>query len=57
MQKLGAVTIITSMIVPWMVMLSLKTFSTEKDIGIIYERLRILDEVRTDVKLLLKRSN
>jgi hypothetical protein len=55
-QKVGAITIITGMIIPWLVFISVNTFSNEKEISVINEKLRILEEVRQDVKTLLKRS-
>ena len=56
MQKLGAITIITSMIIPWLIFISLNTFSNEREISVINEKLRILEEVRQDVKTLLERG-
>ena len=44
------------MIIPWLIFISLSTFSSEREISVINEKLRILEEVRQDVKTLLKRS-
>ena len=57
MQKLGAVSIITGMIIPWLIFISVKTFSHDSSIVVIDEKLRILEEVRQDVKTLLQRGN
>jgi hypothetical protein len=56
MQKVGAIAIITGMLIPWLVFISFETFSNEREISIINEKLRILEEVRLDVKTLLNRS-
>jgi hypothetical protein len=56
MQKLGALTIISGMITPWLIFISIKTFDHDGQISIINEKLRILEEVRQDVKTLLYRS-
>ncbi len=56
MQRLGAITIISSMITPWLVFISVKTFNHDAEISTIREKLRILEEVRLDVKTLLNRS-
>jgi hypothetical protein len=56
MQKIGAIAIITGMLIPWLVFISFETFSNEREISIINEKLRILEEVRLDVKTLLNRS-
>lgn len=56
MQKIGAIGIITGMLIPWLIFVSLSTFSNEKDISVINEKLRLLEEVRKDVKTLLERS-
>jgi hypothetical protein len=56
MQKISAYAIISGMIVPWLVFLSLNVFGNQREISIINEKLRILEEVRRDVKTLLQRS-
>lgn len=56
MQKIGAIAIITGMIIPWLIFVSLSTFGHDKDISVINEKLRVLEEVRQDVKTLLQRT-
>ena len=55
MKQLGAVTIITSMIIPWLIFVSVKSFEHDSSIMVMDEKLRILEEVRRDVKKLLER--
>jgi hypothetical protein len=57
MKQLGAVTIITSMIIPWLIFVSVKSFEHDSSIMVMDEKLRILEEVRQDVKTLLQRGN
>jgi len=57
MKQLGAISIITGMIIPWLIFISVKTFSHDASISVMDEKLRILEEVRQDVKTLLQRGN